>query len=456
MSNVTIDSVLYSTDTVGGVEYPISKIAYGAAGAAALLDVKPATDASILAMSGKMANGAGAIGAALGVALPTDTVIGGGSISAPAIGIDLLTNTSGTWVDVGPYGSISLLIQTGVGISAGVITFEQTNDTTVAPNGGSLWLTDAHAPSSSPVSTLTLAASTTRHFTAPIVCRYIRMRVTTAVVGGTVQAVATLSQQAYSPGNVTTVTQPTAANLQMTASLAASQTLATVTTVNRTLLDAFNTVDIASAAITSTANSSNVATASIISQSFAVVVTAVSGTTPTLDVVVQESIDNGTNWRDIYHFERITANGYYTSPLIRMTGSHVRYVQTVGGTTPSFTRSIVREQRSAPAPAVYSFFDRTAGLLIMALNAVTPAFYIHGATQLTAVVSSGAATTPGALQVEISPDGTNWAALGAPFTTVASTTSIVLNTAVTARYARIRCSTAGVSQALNYVHLATG
>lgn len=36
-------------------------------------------------------------------------------------------------------------------------------------------------------------------------------------------------------------------------------------------------------------------------------VTVVTGTTPTLDLSIEESDDAGTNWRRIYDFERITA-----------------------------------------------------------------------------------------------------------------------------------------------------
>ncbi len=53
-------------------------------------------------------------------------------------------------------------------------------------------------------------------------------------------------------------------------------------------------------------------------------VTATSGTNPTMDVVVQESDDGGTNWFDVYHFQRITANGCYRSPILRCSGRHIR------------------------------------------------------------------------------------------------------------------------------------
>lgn len=65
-------------------------------------------------------------------------------------------------------------------------------------------------------------------------------------------------------------------------------------------------------------------------------VTAASGTTPTLTVVVQHST-NGTTWTTLGTFTAATAA---TSELITATGTVNRYVRaafTVGGTTPSFT-----------------------------------------------------------------------------------------------------------------------
>ena len=88
-------------------------------------------------------------------------------------------------------------------------------------------------------------------------------------------------------------------------------------------------------------------------------VTAVTGTSPTLDVSIEESDDNGTNWLKVYDFPRITATGIYRSPVIPMTGTRLRYVQTVGGTTPSFTRAINRVQSSLSAAPLRQLVDRS-------------------------------------------------------------------------------------------------
>lgn len=69
-------------------------------------------------------------------------------------------------------------------------------------------------------------------------------------------------------------------------------------------------------------------------------VTARSGTTPTLDVVIQTSHD-GTTWRTAHTFTQVTAVGQQrvSVPIDRF----VRAAWTVGGTTPNFTFSIKGE-----------------------------------------------------------------------------------------------------------------
>lgn len=77
--------------------------------------------------------------------------------------------------------------------------------------------------------------------------------------------------------------------------------------------------------------------------SFLVSTTAVSGTTPTLDIVVEWSMDGGTTWARLEgtpdNFTTITATGNVikTFPVRSTT---YRVVWTIGGTTPSFTFSV--------------------------------------------------------------------------------------------------------------------
>lgn len=74
------------------------------------------------------------------------------------------------------------------------------------------------------------------------------------------------------------------------------------------------------------------------------VVSAASGTTPTLDVTLQHSIDGGTTWFTVVAFTQKTTTGSELKTQAEVEGSsaveygdcwRVSYV--IGGTTPSFT-----------------------------------------------------------------------------------------------------------------------
>lgn len=73
-------------------------------------------------------------------------------------------------------------------------------------------------------------------------------------------------------------------------------------------------------------------------------VTAASGTSPTLDVVVQESADNST-WVDLITFTQATAA---TSERLAVTGTVERYIRaqwTLGGTSPDFSFAVTFARR---------------------------------------------------------------------------------------------------------------
>ena len=73
------------------------------------------------------------------------------------------------------------------------------------------------------------------------------------------------------------------------------------------------------------------------------IISAASGTNPTLDVVVQHSID-GSNWFDLLTFAQKTTTGSELKVASEIQGTTVtgigdrlRAKYTLGGTTPSFT-----------------------------------------------------------------------------------------------------------------------
>jgi hypothetical protein len=68
-------------------------------------------------------------------------------------------------------------------------------------------------------------------------------------------------------------------------------------------------------------------------------VTAASGTTPTLDVVIEDTLD-GANWNTIGTFTQLTAAGRQVINITTPFSDTIRVRWTVGGTTPSFTSSV--------------------------------------------------------------------------------------------------------------------
>jgi hypothetical protein len=227
-------------------------------------------------------------------------------------------------------------------------------------------------------------------------------------------------------------------------------TVAAVTSANLALPGII--ADVASAALATTTTTAAFTPTFGTSYSVSIPVTAVSGTTPTLDVAIEESDDSGTNWFKVYDFPRITGTGIYRSPLIRMVGNRVRYVQTVAGTTPSFTRAINRLQNSNSSEAVRQLIDRS--IVLTTLNSTTPSLDTRDAgNRAQLVVNVGAITTTApALQMEGSDDnGASWYAIGTPLTAVASSTVQLTVVDINAALMRVRVSTAGSGVTAGYV-----
>lgn len=68
-------------------------------------------------------------------------------------------------------------------------------------------------------------------------------------------------------------------------------------------------------------------------------VTAASGTTPTLDVIVQDTLD-GTNWNTVGTFAQKVAAGREVINITTPFADAIRISWTVAGTTPSFTFAV--------------------------------------------------------------------------------------------------------------------
>lgn len=183
-------------------------------------------------------------------------------------------------------------------------------------------------------------------------------------------------------------------------------TLASTTVTSSTGAIPAIIADVASAALTTTTTTTAVTPTGGISYSVNIPVTAVTGTNPTLDVGVEESDDTGVNWFRVYDFPRITTTGTYRSPQLRFRGNRVRYVQTVGGTSPSFTRAINRLQASVLGEDYGQWVDRS--IVLNTLNSVSPTYYIESKKDISISIRTTAQTTGAIVAVEYSDDSTNW------------------------------------------------
>lgn len=137
-----------------------------------------------------------------------------GPTSLSALNVDLLTGLSGAsgWFDASAYQSGTIQIIASAGISAGAVFFEQTNDVALAAAGVPLRAVESALINGAPnIAAITIAANSVRVFKVQIDARYIRVRISTAFVGGTVRASAIFNQTSTA-FSVVSVTQPTASN----------------------------------------------------------------------------------------------------------------------------------------------------------------------------------------------------------------------------------------------------
>ena len=168
--------------------------------------------------------GAAAPSASSPVSLPLDTVVGAAA-SIAVINTNLLTGNVSDWYDASNFHSACIQIVGAAGISAGAIIFEQTNDTSAAA-AGNVWAVE-ETTSATPtpnIAAVTIAASTKRMFAGAVMAKWVRVRVSTAFVGGNVQAIAVFSQLPYQR-TIQTVHQATAGNFNGTMTVSGNPVL---------------------------------------------------------------------------------------------------------------------------------------------------------------------------------------------------------------------------------------
>ncbi len=217
------------------------------------------------------------------------------------------------------------------------------------------------------------------------------------------------------PMLITGGTLPTVGTVSAVTSVSAVTTVSTVSSV--TSVSAANlaapgiVTDVASAALTTTTTTAAFTPGFGTAYQVNVPVTVFTATS--LDISIEESDDSGTNWYKVYDFPRIVGTGIFRSPILRLRGNRVRYVQTFVGTT--CTRAINRLQISHAASQIVQLIDRT--IVPNTLNSTTPTFVVEGTQDFNIFVRCTAQTTAATLTLQFSHDGTNWHTAGNTLTT---------------------------------------
>jgi hypothetical protein len=183
-------------------------------------------------------------------------------------------------------------------------------------------------------------------------------------------------------------------------------------------------------------------------QSLAAVVkvTVASGT---LDLVLRESFDDGENFQDIYHLERISGVGTFTIPNMLMHGRRQWMWKVSSGG--SFIFKITSTRGANPVQAIRRFFVR--GLDTTLAGGVTPAFNIEGFK----FISFGAKMNSGGiapvLQFKVSPDNVSYAFYSTTLTAATNAFSLGSWTAYGAliKFAQIAVQTAGAASVNDYI-----
>jgi hypothetical protein len=372
-----------------------------------------------------------------------DLFITGQSAQTATVNNILPASSGANATDMTGYRSCDIqVVSTG---TAGTFIFEGANDNVnfqTLPVWNQLILTGT------PITAAITATASQIIYTFPVAARYVRLRIATTITGGSIQAFTKCSQSSFAPA-ILQVAQSVGANLA-TQTVISSGTVTTVTNGNLGFPSVI--ADVASAAITTTTTTGAFTPTFGCTYQVNIPVTVVTGTTPTMDVEIQESRDSGTNWVAIYDFPRITATGSYNSPVMTLTGNRVRYVQTIAGTTPSFTRAINRVQDSADGGLfTRQIVDRTIALGTLA--STTVALNIEQQTpNIMLTINIGAATTPPSVQVQCSEDaGVTYYKIGSPLAALANTTvsSTISNT--TCQLAQAVVTTAGTGVTAGYV-----
>lgn len=139
-----------------------------------------------------------------------------GEAARTAVVNNIIPATAGaSGTDVANYRSAAVqVVSTGTG---GTFIFEQSNDGT---NWIALPVFNAALTTGAAIVAAITATASQIVYTVPLRCRFLRLRIATTITGGSIQAFTKLSTEPWTP-HVAAVAQPTAANLNVTATLPA-------------------------------------------------------------------------------------------------------------------------------------------------------------------------------------------------------------------------------------------
>jgi hypothetical protein len=204
-----------------------------------------------------------------------------------------------------------------------------------------------------------------------------------------------------------TDTQLRASSVPVSGTLTGVTTVGTVSSVSSVsgLVTVVNNSDFSAAAITTTTTQSTQTVSSGTILAFSLNITAVSGTNPTYDFKVQETHDNVTFY-DVYHAPRFTTTGSLLTPHIRLSGNRYRLVETISGTTPSFTRTIISDRTIQSTNLRRSIIDRTINPA--STNSVSPTLTALGASNVQMIVNQGSGGSAVVFAIDGSNDNSNW------------------------------------------------
>ena len=164
-----------------------------------------------------------------------------------------------------------------------------------------------------------------------------------------------------------------------------------------------------------------------------------------LSLSVEEA--RGNTWVVIHEFPRVTVAGVYTSPVIPLTGTNIRYSHVAVG---SIQRAITRTQMACPATITRQRFDRTVDLQTLG-SATAPVWTDQATKNVTVTVAIASATTAPQLTLMATDDcGESWYAVSDPIVAVAGTVSRTVNGTCAQAY-RAEVTTAGALVVASYV-----